>query len=110
MMKPARKSQLNFRLLASVVLIGLVYSGLLFFHVRLTGDNHIDGTLGVLFSLYVSSHPAANVLDLLFFARGTLKQGLSDEAYAGWWALNILALLTGWFGIFVSLIRFTTPS
>lgn len=58
-------------------------------------------------SLYISSHPAANVLDLLFFARDDYRRGLSNQAYAAWWVLNAIALLVGWLGIFESLVRFT---
>lgn len=91
-----RKSRLNSRLLIILILSGLLYSALLHFKVQITGQNEIDGILGVMLSLYISSHPAANVLDLLFFARDDYRRGLSNQAYAAWWVLNAIALLVGW--------------
>lgn len=103
----ARKQGKNFWGLVGLIAAGLAFSGLLFLRVPLTGAHQMDGIIGVLLSLYISSIPAANVLDMLFFARGAHLQGLSRQACAGWWALNGLTLLTGWLGIFIALIRFT---
>ena len=104
MKKPKRDRR--FWILSGLILAGLLFSALLSARVTLSGDHQVDGILGVLLSLYISSHPAANVLDMLFFARGAHLQGLSRRAYAAWWGLNGLALLSGWYGIFIALIRF----
>lgn len=103
----ARKKGKNFWGLIVLIALGLAYSELLILRVPLTGTHQMDGIIGVLLSLYISSNPAANVLDMLFYARGAQLQGLSRRAYTGWWVLNGLTLLTGWWGIFIALIRFT---
>ncbi len=92
-----------------MVLIGLagIYCLWLSFSRPLTGNWKVDGILGVLFGLFTASQPAANVLDLLFFARSDLRRGLSRRVYAMWWLLNGLALAAGWFAIVFGLIRFT---
>lgn len=105
-MSPRKKGK-NFWGLAGLIAVGLLFSALLFWRVPLTGEQQVDGIIGVLLSLYISSIPAANVLDMLFYSRGAQLQGLSRQAYAGWWVLNGLTLLTGWWGIFIALIRFT---
>jgi len=103
----SRKRGKHFWGLAALIAASLAFSGLLFWRVPLTGEHQMDGIIGVLLSLYVSSIPAANVLDMLFFARGAQLQGLSRRMYVAWWVLNGLTLLTGWLGIFIALIRFT---
>ncbi len=102
-----RKERKNFWGLILLILLGLGYSALLVLRIPLTGERQIDGIVGVLLGLYISSHPAANTLDMLFFARGALMQGLSRRAYAAWWALNGLTLLCGWYTIFAALLRYT---
>ena len=90
-----------------LIVIGLVYSSLINLHVPLTSRYQWDGLLGVLYGLYACSHPAANVLDMLFYARGAHRQGFSVPAYRLFWGLNLLVLLVGWYDIFTGLLRFT---
>jgi hypothetical protein len=85
----------------------MAYCLLLYLHLPFTNNWKLDGIIGVLYGLFTASHPAANVLDLLFFARGELRRGLSNQAYALWWALNGLVLFAGWLAIVFGLIRFT---
>ncbi len=102
-----RRPRRNTSALLILLLIAVAYCGWLWFNLPLTSNLKLDGILGVLYGLYAASHPAANVLDLLFFARSELRQGLSRRAYALWWGLNALVLVAGWFTIVFALIRFT---
>jgi len=52
--------------LLAITLGGLVYSGWVQFLGTLTGTNQVDGIIGVVFGLYICSHPAAFMVDLLF--------------------------------------------
>ncbi len=101
-----RKPRRNTTLLIVLTLIAAAYCLLLYFNLPLTTNLKIDGIIGVLYGLYAASHPAANVLDLLFYARDDLRRGLSNQAYALWWGLNGLVLIAGWFTIVFALIRF----
>ncbi len=101
------KRRRNTTLLILLILIAAAYCLLLYFNLPLTTNIKIDGILGVLFGLYAASHPAANVLDLLFYARDDLRRGLTKQAYALWWGLNGLVLVAGWFTIVFALVRFS---
>ncbi len=100
------KQRRNTTLLIVLILVAAGYCLLLYFNLPLTTNIKIDGIIGVLYGLFAASHPAANVLDLLFYARDDLRRGLSKRAYAMWWGLNGLVLLAGWFTIVFALIRF----
>ena len=89
------------------LLIALGYSALLFTFGPLTGETLIDGAIGIVLGLYVCSHPAANVLDLLFVDGGVVRRG-SDERGIAWYVLNLLVLMAGWFVVWTGLTRVTT--
>jgi len=88
-----------------LILLGIAYSILLYFQRTLTGMSNVDGILGVLLGLFLCSHPAANVVDMLFFRRFTQLQFLSRRSAVLWLALNILVLLIGWMVIFAGTTR-----
>jgi len=92
-------------MLWALVVLGIAYSGLLYSHGTLTGANNVDGVIGVLFGLYICSHPAANGVDLLFFRRSVRPHFPSRRAFVLWLALNGLALLIGWIVIFIGTTR-----
>jgi hypothetical protein len=92
----------------SFMLLALAYGGLLYLYESLTGEARADGAIGVVLGLYVCSHPASNVLDVLFMDGGAGRGRSSDERGIAWYALNLLVLLAGWFAILVGIIRFTT--
>jgi hypothetical protein len=91
----------------SYMLLALAYSAVLFVFGPLTEEAPIDGAIGVVLGLYVCSHPAANVLDLLFADGGIVRRG-SEERGIAWYVLNLLVLLAGWFVVWAGLTRFTT--
>jgi len=69
----------------------------------LTGDSLIDGGLGVLFGLFVCSHPAANAIDLLFHP----DERLASVSLVGvaWFGLNLLVLAVGCLFLFAGASR-----
>jgi len=89
------------------MLLALAYSAVLFVYGPLTGETPIDGAIGVVLGLYVCSHPAANVLDLLFSDGGIVRRG-GEERGITWYVLNLLVLMAGWFVVWAGLTRFTT--
>ena len=89
------------------MLLALAYSAVLFVYGPLTGATPIDGAIGVVLGLYVCSHPAANVLDLLFSDGGIVRRG-GEEHGIIWYVLNLLVLMAGWFVVWAGLTRFTT--
>lgn len=93
------------RTLLVLILLALVYSVLLGCRCATTGRDTLDGTLGVILGLYVCSHPAANAVDSLLFGRRVPRPS-SKPFDALWLALNLLALLAGWYVIFIGAIRF----
>jgi hypothetical protein len=95
----------NIKTLWTLVLLGIAYSSLLYYQRTLTGTNNVDGIIGVMLGLYICSHPAANVVDMLFFGRGARRQFSSRRSAVLWLALNMLVLLTGWLVIFVGTTR-----
>jgi hypothetical protein len=89
----------------ALVLLGIAYSSLLYYQRTLTGTDKMDGVIGVLLGLYICSHPAANVVDMLFYGRGARRQFSSRRSAVFWLALNMLVLLTGWLAIFLGTTR-----
>lgn len=100
----------NIKTLWALVLLGIAYSGLLYYQRTLTGAKNVDGIIGVLLGLYICSHPAANVVDLLFFGRGVQRPLSSRRAVVLWLALNMLVILIGWIAIFGGTTRFISRS
>jgi hypothetical protein len=88
-----------------MVLLGVSYPGLLRQFHTLTGLDLLDGVIGMVLGLYICAHPAANTIDLFFYERRGLHWASSLWSSLGWLALNVLALLVGWFAIFVGTTR-----
>ncbi len=97
-----RKSGVLIVMILLAALYGVLLAGLR----TLTGNPLLDGAIGVLLGLYICSHPAANLVDLLFFSRGAGLRALSRRAAAGWLALNLAAFLSGWLVITAGTTRF----
>ncbi len=95
----------NIKMLWTLILLGTAYCGLIYYRGALIGPTKVDGIIGVLLGLYVCSHPAANVVDMLFFGRDTRNQFSPKRSILLWLALNILVLLIGWMVIFVGTTR-----
>jgi hypothetical protein len=97
--------RLKIKFLCALALTGVAYSLLLNFQETLTGKDTLDGIISVVFGLYMSSHPAAFIVDLLFFRHSGVRVFFSDRSLVLWLILNLLVLLLGWFVIFIGTTR-----
>ena len=88
-----------------LILLGIVFSILLYSQAVLTGAENLDGVIAVLFGLYICSRPAANMVDLLFFRKSGGNQLPSGGSAVSWLMLNILVLFTGWIVILLGTTR-----
>jgi hypothetical protein len=98
----------SFKTLWALVLIAIAYCGWLYYQHTLMGSSKLDGSLGVLLGLYICSRPAANMLDMLFFAGSAGRDGSSSRSTLLWLALNLLVLFCGWNVIFIGTTRFVS--
>jgi len=96
----------NAAILWGIILFVILYGGLLNYMKTLTGNNTLDGAIGVILGLYLCSHPAANLVDLIFFERGAGLRALTKRSALGWLALNIATFLAGWLVIVNGTTRF----
>src|SRR5262245_58012387 len=92
------------------VLLAIAYSSSFLFIYTLTGSTTLDGTIGVLLGLYIGSHPATHLLDLLYLPKGKRREFLSSEPGTVWLVVNILILVVGIFTIVVGTNRFVQPT
>ena len=106
-MKASRRGRKSI-LLGGLCLLVLAFVALLYTRPTLTGSLKGDGIIGVLFGLYICSHPVANVLDVILFGRFFQQEGFSIWLECLWWCLNLLVLLAGWSVIYLGMLRFTT--
>ena len=83
----------NIKMLWALILLGIAYSGILHYQRTLTGMDEVDGIIGVLLGLYICSHPAANVVDMLFFRQGARHPFSSRRSAVLWLALNIASFV-----------------
>jgi hypothetical protein len=91
----------------SFMVLALVYSAVQYAFGSLTGEARFDGALGIVVGLYVCSHPASNVLDLLF-AEGGVGRSSSSESGVVWYLLNMLVMIAGWLAVYIGILQFTT--
>jgi len=92
-------------ILSVLSVLGIGYASLLYSRSTLTGMNNLDGIVGVVLGLYICSHPAANLVDLLFYRRGIWYQFSSGRSAFWWLTLNILVLLVSGAVIFIGTTR-----
>jgi hypothetical protein len=95
----------NTKTLWALIPLGIAYSGLVYYQRAIIGVKNVDGAIGVLLGLYICSHPAANVVDILFFGGWARLHFSSRGSAVLWLALNILVFLTGWIAIFAGTTR-----
>jgi len=91
--------------LSVFIVLGIAYSTFLYFEPTLTGRNQLDGIIGVVLGLYISSHPAANLVDMLFYTRGIRYPFSLKRSVVLWLFLNVLVLLIGGIVIFAGTTR-----
>jgi hypothetical protein len=93
-------------MLSVLAALGIAYSSMLYSQRTLTGMNNLDGILGVVLGLYICSHPAANLVDMLFYTGGIRYPASWRRSALLWLALNVAVLLIGGLTIFVGTTRF----
>jgi len=102
-----RKMMRNTGLLGSMLVLAAVYIGWLSYFGQISASGRLDGTLGILLGLFISSHPAANILDMLLFMRPEVRESLLTSASGRVWLLfNLLCFLAAWAVIFSGTLRF----
>jgi hypothetical protein len=71
-----------------LILLAIAYAGLLCLLDSPTGIRLLDGSIGVALGLHICAHPAANMVNMLFFEWSTPRQSSSGTAILQWLALN----------------------
>ena len=110
MMMRQRRRGRNVKTMWTLILLAIAYGGWLYFERTLSGNNKLDGSIGVLLGLFICAHPAANLLDALFFSGSTGRSISSWQSDLGWVALNLLVLFIGWNVIVMGTTRFVRPA
>jgi hypothetical protein len=114
MKKPSEVQQRiarNMPVLGVLVLLASLYVGWFAYFGVLTGNVRMDGSLGMLLGLYICSHPAANMLDMLLFMSADAREGITATRPGQFWlVLNALTLLAGWVAIFSGAMHFVQRS
>ena len=108
MMRRERQRGHNVKTMWALILVAIAYIGWLYYQRTLTGDNKLDGSLGVLLGLFICAHPAANLLDSLLFAGSAGRDSSSWQSTLAWLALNLLVLFSGWNVILIGTTRFVS--
>jgi hypothetical protein len=108
-MKQPRLEHHTGRMWASV-LLAIAYGSVFLFLPTLTSSTTLDGIIGVVLGLYIGSHPAAHLLDLLYLPSRVRHQLLASEPGMWWLGVNILVLLVGLITITLGANRFVQPA
>ena len=95
-------------ILWTMILIAIAYGIVIKLIPTLTGNSTLDGAIGVLLGLYICSHPAANVVDLIFFKRWAIMRSGSKYSAFGWLILNAAVFFAGWLVIVNGTLHFVT--
>jgi energy-converting hydrogenase Eha subunit F len=88
-------------ILSVLGVVGVAYCTFVYSGGTLTGLMHLDGIIGVVLGLYICSHPAGHLIELLFYRRGIRYLLSSRRSIVLWLVLNVLVLLISGVVIFV---------
>jgi len=101
------QQRLQRKIITLLVLVGLgiAYSGFLYFQPTLTGRHVLDGIIGVVLGLYISSHPAAHLVEVLFYRRAMRYSFSSKRSVILWLSLDVLVLFISGMVIFFGTTR-----
>jgi len=103
----AAKNRRAIAWLGCLVLFGAAWVVVSILLQTITGRYQIDGIIGVILGLYVSSFPARHFVDLLIYWK-TESVRFPTRTSLGWWiAGNAVVLLAGWLVIVFAAARFT---
>jgi hypothetical protein len=101
-----KKHTPNTPMLIAALALGVGYIAAVGGGRSITGSVRLDGIVGIVTGLFMCSHPAANLLNLLLFHQGAAYLKLSGRGCALFWALNAAVLLAGWWVIFSGALHF----
>ncbi len=97
-----RRRAWSIAFLVTLILVGSIYSGIMYTRPNIAPEDWSGGVLGVMLGLFISARAAAHLLDLLY-----------QMHYAGppklwiWITLNLLTLLAGVIVVFLGVMQFT---
>jgi hypothetical protein len=91
--------------LLMLIVPGIAYGGFLYLQPTLTGMDVLDGIIGVVLGLYIGSHPAAHLVDMLFYRWAIRYQFSSKRSVVLWISLNVLVLFISGIVIFIGTTR-----
>ena len=81
--------------LVALLLLAAGYGALVTLQPALTGNALLDGVIGIGLGLYICSHPAAAMIDLLYADRLERERLISGWWESGWVGLNVLVMVGG---------------
>jgi hypothetical protein len=93
--------------LAAMAGLGAAWVALSLVLGSITGRHQVDGIVGIVLGLYVSSFPARHFVDLLIYGKTELARFPTRRALGWWVALNAGVLLAGFVTIVYAAARFT---
>ena len=93
-------------ILWGMILIAVAYGILIKWIRTMTGNPTLDGAIGVFLGLYICSYPAANLVNMILFERGTMMRSLSKWSVLVWLILNVTVLFAGWMVISSGAMQF----
>jgi hypothetical protein len=101
----------NIGFLVLMLIVAGVYVAWLGYFGHITGSSRLDGSIGILLGLYICSHPAANMLDILLFMTPDTRESLISIRFNWLWLfLNLLTAFAAWGVIFTGILRFVAHS
>jgi hypothetical protein len=94
-------------LLGSMGILALAYALSIELLMPAPRTLRLEGIVGVVLGLYISSHPAANFLDILMYGGVFGPVFRSNKKNTAWIILNFVILLAGFTVIVLGATRFT---
>lgn len=94
-------------MMAALTVLAVLYVTWLSLQGGLSGEDRLDGVIGVLLGLWTCSYPASHFLDLLLFHRYTFQQTGDRRSVMVWLLVNGVVLAVGLTVIIVGMTRFT---
>lgn len=82
-------------MLVVLLLLAAGYGALVTVYPILTGSSLIDGVIGIGLGLYICSHPAAAMIDLLYADRLERERLVSSWWESGRVGLNVMVMMAG---------------
>jgi hypothetical protein len=85
----------NDKILWGLVFLAIAFNAVAYFHPSLTGNDKLNGLLGVWLGLFISAWPAANYLNMILFEQVLQHWQEMKRSEVYWLLLNLALLLIG---------------